>query len=164
MFILACTKQDDYKKFTEGGEIVYPARVDLIIVQPGNKRLRLRLALGADPSVKKAKIYWSNRQDSLVLDVVHTAANDTLNVLISDLTEGVYIILKWYTYDAKGNTSCKCGNATGTVYGDDYAGALANRVVKSLVKAPNGSVVITWNAPPPEKRTIEMKYRDFNGV
>lgn len=162
LFMLACTKQDDFKKFTEDGEIVYPARIDSIIVQPGNKRLQLRLVLASDPSVSKAKVYWGNRQDSLVLNVNHTTGNDTLNVLISDLTEGVYNF-EIYTYDAKGNVSV-VRNATGAVYGDDYASTLSNRVVKSLVKAPNGSVVITWNAPLPGEKTIELKYRDFNGI
>ncbi|HMI03304.1 MAG TPA: DUF4998 domain-containing protein [Pedobacter sp.] len=162
LFMLACTKQDDYKKFTEGGEVVYPARVDSIIVQPGNKRLQLRLVLGSDPSVNKAKVYWGNRQDSLVLDIVRTTANDTLNVLISNLTEGVYNF-EVYTYDTKGNISV-VRNATGAVYGDDYASTLTNRVVKSLVKAPTGNVVITWMAPLPGEKLIEMKYKDLNGL
>lgn len=162
LFVLSCTKEDDYKKFTEGGEVVYPARVDSVIVRPGNKRLQLRLALGSDPSVNKVKVYWGNRQDSVVVNVVRQSANDTVNVLISNLNEGVYNF-EVYTFNAKNNISV-VKNATGSVFGDDYASTLSNRLINSLTKNAQGAVVINWGTPLAGEKRIELKYRDFSGV
>ncbi|WP_373459075.1 DUF4998 domain-containing protein [Pedobacter sp. W3I1] len=39
---LACTKADDYKKFTEKGEISYTGKLDSVKVMSGNNRVYIR--------------------------------------------------------------------------------------------------------------------------
>lgn len=157
----ACTKEDDYKKFTEGGEITYPARADSIIVQPGNKRIQLRVVLGSDPSISKVKVYWNNRADSTEMAVTRSTPSDTVNVLISGLSEGVYNF-EVYTFNQKNDISV-VKNATGSVYGDSFASTLTNRAIREITQAENGNAVISWMAALAGERSIEMTYKDLNG-
>lgn len=162
--IASCTKEDDFKKFIADGEITYPARVDSVIVRPGNKRVQLRLALGSDPSITKIKAYWNNRADSTEVSVARTGgyAKDTIDVLISNLNEGVYNF-DVFTFNANNNKSV-VAHATGSVYGDSYASTIANRAIKSISQDVAGNIVITWQSPLAGEKSIELKYKDSNGA
>lgn len=162
--VASCTKEDDFKKFIAGGEVTYPARVDSVIVKSGNKRVQLRLALGSDPSITRIKAYWNNRADSLEMPVTRTGgyARDTINMLISNLNEGVYNF-DVYTFNADNNISV-VAHATGSVYGDSYASTIANRLVKSITQDVAGNVVITWLSPLAGEQFIEIKYRNNTGA
>lgn len=162
--VASCTKEDDFKKFIAGGEVTYPARVYSVIVRPGNKRVQLRLVLGSDPSITRIKAYWNSRADSMEMPITRTGdyAKDTINMLISNLNEGVYNF-EVYTFNANNNISI-VARATGSVYGDNYASAIANRVVKSISQDVAGNVVITWRSPQLGEKFIELKYKDSNGA
>lgn len=160
----SCTKEDDFKKFIADGEITYPARVDSVIVRPGNKRAQLRLALGSDPSITRIKAYWNNRADSMEIPVTRTGgyAKDTVDMLISNLNEGVYNF-DVYTFNANDNISV-VAHATGSVYGESYASTIANRLIQSVSQDVAGNVVIDWLSPQAGEKYIEIKYRDNTGA
>nr|WP_198160625.1 DUF4998 domain-containing protein [Pedobacter panaciterrae] len=161
LFITSCTKEDDYKKYTVGGEITYPARIDSVIVQSGNQRARLRLALGSDPSITRVKVFWNNRADSAEANVVRTQAIDTINMIIENLNEGVYNF-DVYTYNNKNNVSV-VKHGSGNVYGENYASTLANRTIQSLTQGANGNVLINWFSPLTGEKEIELKYKNSKG-
>ena len=162
--LVSCTKEDDFKKFIADGEITFPARVDSVIVRPGNKRVQLRLALGSDPSITRVKAYWNNRADSLEMPVTRTGgySKDTIDVLIRNLSEGVYNF-DVYTFNANNNISV-VAHATGSVYGDSYASTIANRIIKSISQDVAGNIVIAWQSPLVGEKSIELKYKDSNGT
>jgi len=163
MFALSCTKEDAYKKFTAGGEITYPARVDSIIVQGGNKRIRLRVVLGSDPSIAKLKAYWNNRADSIIVPVVRSGTGkDTVNIVVENLNEGVYNF-DVYTFNDKNDISV-VKHGTGSAFGEGYASTISNRVIQSLVLAANGSTQINWMSPLAGEKFIELKYKDSKGA
>lgn len=161
LFIFSCTKEDDYKKYTAGGEITYPARIDSVIVQSGNKRVRLRLALGSDPSITKVKVFWGNRTDSAEANVTRTKPIDTVDMVIGNLNEGVYNF-DVYTYNSKNNISV-VKHGSGNVYGENYTSTLSNRIIQSLTQDANGNVVIKWFSPLTGEKEIELKYKNSKG-
>ncbi|WP_167290392.1 DUF4998 domain-containing protein [Paraflavitalea devenefica] len=159
----ACTKTrgDAYKDYLKGGEIVYPARVDSVIVQGGYKRIQLSVILGNDPLVNKVRIYWNNQADSVNVGVDHT--KDTVPVIIPNLVEGNYNFTI-FTFDSANNKSVVF-NASGTVYGDSYASSLANRTIKSIVQSKNGlQIMLTWGEAAGGELGTEISYLGNDGT
>src|SRR3546814_18184762 len=102
--LTACTKEDDYKKFTKDGEITYPGRVDTVLVRSGYHRVLLRIALGSDPAVTRVRAYWHDGTDSTEMAVNGNSGNDTIGLSVEGLSEGQYNI-SVFTFDAHTNES-----------------------------------------------------------
>lgn len=139
----ACSKMDDYKKFTEGGEFSYTGKLDSVNVISGKYRAIINGLFIADPKVKKCVIYWNNKVDSVVIPITRTSSIDTLNYSINNLTEGIYNFII-YTYDGDGNRSIPVYK-TGRVYGDRYQGSLMNRDINVAVTDESNKTEIQWS-------------------
>lgn len=138
----SCSKMDDYKKYTAGGEISYIGKLDSLVIRSGFKRVQIKGLFMADPKVTSCRIYWDNRADSVTVTIKRTNAVDTLNRLIEGLSEGSHSF-EIVTMDAVGNRSVTVrGNAN--VYGERYQSGLINRPVASGELGDNGNATITW--------------------
>ena len=126
-FMQSCKKADDFKKYVEGGEIIYTAKADSAKMYSGNKRVQLSWLLITDPTITKSKIFWKNHTDSIEVAVTRSAAIDTMRVIINNLQEGNYDF-EIYNYDKNGNASVKV-EVSGRVYGDLYTSSLLARPV-----------------------------------
>ncbi|MCH5716467.1 DUF4998 domain-containing protein [Niabella hibiscisoli] len=144
LLLSSCSKEDAYKKFTEGGEIAYTGKLDSIKIYSGKNRVIIRGLLLADPKVTKCVIYWNNRVDSVVVPVTRTQNVDTLMVELKNLQEGVHNFII-YTYDNLGNESVPTYKA-GRVYGERYSGTLLNRPINNAFTNEAGLTVIDWGA------------------
>ncbi|MET7000041.1 DUF4998 domain-containing protein [Chitinophaga defluvii] len=133
-FILsACTKSDDYKKYSKNGEILYPAKADSVISSPGKNRLQLAWVT-TDGRIKKYRIFWNGGSDSLEVPVVRNGAGndaDSMKVIIHPLDEANYIF-NIYSYDSDGNRSVKT-TVEDAVYGGNYESTLLGRGLKQVV-------------------------------
>lgn len=150
-FFTACTPIDEFNKYQEGGDIVYPAKVDSVIVYPGKKRIKLAMVLGSDPTVNKIKAFWKNRQDSTEVMFTRNEANDTIDLLIENLQEGVYNF-QLYTFDTFGNQSV-VKDVSGTVFGNTFQNSIFNRQIESATCG-----VIKWSTPVSTVTGVEVKY------
>nr|WP_121270917.1 DUF4998 domain-containing protein [Pedobacter schmidteae] len=160
--VISCTKENDYKKFTKDGERAYPGRPDTIIVQAGNKRIRLRVVLGPDPAITKIKTYWNSKADSLEIPVVRTNG-DTVNIITDKhLNEGTNNF-EVYTYNNKGDMSV-VSNVAGNMYSDNYLATVTNRSVASVQISYTQGVTITWGAVITGEQHIEINYTDAAGA
>jgi hypothetical protein len=159
--IASCKKADDFKKYVEGGEIIYTAKADSARVYAGRKRVQLYWLLLSDPTITKSKIFWKNHTDSLEIAVQRTTLIDTMRVIINNLAEGNYDF-EIYNYDKDGNSSVKVA-VSGTVYGDMYAAALLNRGVVEA-ELINDTAEITWSDADSTTGIIgmQLKYTDVN--
>lgn len=138
----SCSKMDDYKKYTAGGEITYIGKLDSLVIRSGFKRVQIRGLFMADPKVTSCRIYWNNRADSITVTIKRTNTVDTLNRIIEGLSEGSHSF-EIVTMDAVGNRSVTVrGNAN--VYGERYQTGLINRPVASGELGDNGNVTVTW--------------------
>jgi hypothetical protein len=159
--ILSCKKADDFKKYVEGGEIIYVAKADSARVYAGKKRVQLYWLLLTDPTITKSKIFWKNHTDSVEIAVLRTSGIDTMRVMINNLPEGNYDF-EIYNYDKDGNRSVKVA-VSGTVYGDTYAAALLNRGVVNA-ELVNDSAKISWSDADSTTGVIgmQLRYTDAN--
>ncbi|MBT2561789.1 DUF5013 domain-containing protein [Pedobacter sp. ISL-68] len=139
---LACTKADDYKKFTETGEISYTGKLDSVKVMSGNNRVYIRGLFLADPKVTQCKIFWNNKADSVVIPVKKKYPIDTLKYFVENVKEGVQNF-EIYTYDGVGNKSIPVYK-TGRSYGQRYQSSLFNRPIESAFTDASGLTKITW--------------------
>ena len=141
----SCRKMDDYKKFAEGGEVIYPATFDSLKVVPGNGRVMITGLLIGDPNVIKYRIYWNSGSDSLESAIVRKGRIDTLKQIIDRLPEGPMTFML-RTFDNKGNQSIPM-TVTGNIYGPNYQASVnerGNRAVLGYSFAADGSAVINW--------------------
>ncbi|MCD8741032.1 DUF5013 domain-containing protein [Mucilaginibacter roseus] len=140
--LAACKKQDDYKKFVEGGEISYTGKIDSVKILSGHNRVLINGLFLADPKVTSLKIYWNNYKDSVTVPVTRTQTVDTLSYFVENLTEGVQNFVM-YTFDNDGNRSVPVYK-TGRVYGDRYITSLSNRPISSALTGSDGVTRIDW--------------------
>jgi len=159
----ACTKSDDYKKYTKNGEVIYPAKADSIVSLPGNNRLQLAWVT-TDSRITKYKIYWNNNGDSLEVPVVRTGAGntaDSIKVIIHPLEEANYIF-NIYSFDSDGNRSIKT-EVENVVYGSNYSSTLLNRGLKSAsVIVGDPYAVLTWALGDTTEVGVKLTYTDNN--
>ena len=142
--VVSCKKMDDYKKFAEGGEIVYPATFDSLKVIPGNGRAMITGLLSGIPNVVKFRVYWNDGLDSLEAPIVRKGKIDTIKQIIPNLPEGPRtFILR--TFDNKGNHSIPM-TITGNVYGPNFQASVTergNRAVFKSILNKDGAAEIT---------------------
>ncbi|WP_162818019.1 DUF4998 domain-containing protein [Niabella yanshanensis] len=138
----SCIKEDDYKKFTEGGEISYTGKLDSIKIFSGRNRVVIQGLLIADPKVTRCVIYWNNRADSVTIPVTRTENIDTLKVELKNMIEGVHNFTI-YTYDNLGNQSVPTYKS-GRAYGDRYVSSLSNRPINNAYTDEAGLTSIEW--------------------
>lgn len=162
IFLASCTKEDAYKKYFEGGEIVYTGRADSVLVYSGNKRIQLSVFLGSDPLVKKVIAFWNDKRDSVEVAVKPEHIKNRLDVIIADLPEGNYNFVV-YTYDNKNNSSVFY-NASGVVYGDSYYESVVNRRLESMeYTSKDAKLQLNWVSANEGDIGTEVNYKGKDG-
>lgn len=130
-FIWSCRPEDqDYKKFLQGKEIIYPGVPGNPNSRPGNLRAELLWNPSPDPSIEKYLIYWNNKADSTIFTSNDHNPADTLRVVIPDLNEYTYSFVI-YSVDGSGNRSIPLDINNVKVYGPNYKSGLVNRTINS---------------------------------
>lgn len=158
----SCDKMEDgYLKYAEGGEIVYIGKADSVKTFSGKNRIKLSWLLISDPKISKCKVYWNDRLDSTIIDVVRSKGVDTVKVIIDNLAEQSYNF-EVYTFDNAGRSSVKV-ETSGKVYGNRYAGSIFNRTLKSVAFSVD-KANIEWYAAAADAIAVEIKYTDKFGV
>ncbi len=140
--LAACSKWDNYKKYTQAGEVVYTGKMDSVKTYPGNQRIKITGLLPADPKITKAKISWNDGKDSALFSIAKGTGIDSFNQIVA-VPEGIYNFTI-QTFDAVGNSSMKV-NAAGTAYGPKYQSGLSNRAVNRAELMPSGKAELAWD-------------------
>lgn len=157
--LVSCSKWDDFKKYTEGGEIVYTGKMDSVVVFGGKKRVRLIGKIKGDPKIVKARIYWNDLRDSVTFDIAPSGSVRVFDQIFA-VDEGTKSFTV-FTYDAAGNASVSV-SSIGTVYGDLYQRSLSNRDIADAVYKTDGSLLIRWADVNSNSGIVKMqiKYMD----
>ncbi len=163
LFIVSCQKWDDYKKYNNEGEKVYPGAVTKVVASPGNERIQLSWIHGIDSRISKYVVLWNNGNDSIVLDASAINAGDTVAPVIEGLSEGTYAFLV-YSVDENNNLSVPFELSTARVYGSLYENGILNRSYRSIdYDADNGSLLIHWNTADTFNIGTKLRYTDVTG-
>lgn len=123
--ILSCSKMDEYKKYVEGGELTYPAKLDSIRVLSGRYRATIQGVVAVNKGLSSFRVFWNNRRDSVVVPVQLTENVDTLSYTITNLPEGP-MSFEVRSYDDKGNSSVPTF-IVGNVYGERFRQSMVQR-------------------------------------
>lgn len=153
----ACQKQDDYKKFTEGGEVVYPAKIDSLRILSGSGRVKVSGALNPDPKVVRFRVFWNSKLDSVDVPVKRTGGVDSVNYIIDHLEEGP-LSFEVRTYDSEGHVSVPM-NVVGNVYGERYRSALNNRAILSTEFNTQGEAKLRFQDVAAANGVVAMQIR-----
>ncbi|MDO6435683.1 DUF4998 domain-containing protein [Flavitalea sp. BT771] len=160
----SCIKANNYKKYTAGGEEIYPGKPDSLQAFPGRNRIQLHFLVQADPTVVGARIFWNGHVDSSDLLLKRTSGVDTVNTIIDGLAEGAYNF-EVFTYDAKGDHSVTT-YITARAYGADYEASLLNIPVASSAITDDHAGMVVWGAYDPLGGLVGARayYTDMDGV
>ncbi|NGM60837.1 DUF5017 domain-containing protein [Sphingobacterium sp. SGG-5] len=160
-FVSSCKKLDDnYKQFIGDGEITYVGKADSLHLRGGDRRAELSWLLMSDPSVSSYKVYWNNRQDSLLGNLVKTEDVDTVRLIIDDLTEETHEF-EVFLYDKDGNTSV-LSSVVGKVYGPLYNRTLLNRLVREATSLRGDQLELSLAAAEETLLYSEVKYLNIH--
>lgn len=140
----SCGKIDDtYREFLEGGATVYVAKADSLKIRPGRERVELQWLVMSDPKVKKYKVFWNNKADSIEQDLNREVNGDTVRLVIDNLAGGVYEF-EVFQYSSDNKSSVRAA-VIGRVYDSGYEAYLPNRSVEFAETDANGMTTIRWN-------------------
>ncbi|WP_343539037.1 DUF4998 domain-containing protein [Sphingobacterium thalpophilum] len=123
----ACSKMDEFTRFTNGKEIVYPAKLDSIRIRSGKYRVEIQGIFRVNAGVSEVRVYWNSRQDSMKFPVKLSNALDTVHYVIDKLPEGP-MNFEIRTVDTQGRFSIP-SYLVGNVYGNRYREGLFQRSV-----------------------------------
>lgn len=137
----SCSEWDEFKEYTKDGEIIYPGKMDSVVIYPGKERVQFNAVLNPDPSIVNYKIIWNDGKDSVSFDIDKASGYFPVENIFT-VDEGVKSFVV-YTYDEQGNVSIPV-NAVGVSYGDAYRRKLNNRLISELVFEDEGTT-INWS-------------------
>lgn len=158
-----CKKMDrTYKEFVVPGGITYAQKATSPMANSGHNRIKISWLRGTDPTVVKARIYWTNYADSVEINI--PSSGDTISHIIDNLDEqGYSFIIK--TYDAKGNSSVPV-EITSASYGEIYQSSLYNRpILETDLDTSGKEVTILWGGADLSNGAyaMDVKYTDTLG-
>lgn len=159
---LACTKMDDYKKYTNGKELAYAGKADSLRAFPGKNRIKLSWRLVSDPKITKAKIYWNNRADSLEIAIKRTNGVDTINVILDKMKEGNYSFEVVTIHDDQ--IRSVPAYVSGRVFGQNYEVTLLNRGIQSTAYLTNNGYRMNWGLMEGTALGVDITYEKTNGT
>jgi len=161
---VSCQKADDYKKYLVGGEKVYPDGATKLTVSPGNGRILLTWARGVDARIKKYRIIWNNKTDSIEFDAAAFKSGDTVKHLLVNMPEANYTF-SIFSIDDQGHKSIPVLVPSANVYGLKYQATLLNRTIKTAVysESDNG-LAIVWKKPDTVNVSTSIWYTNIIGA
>ncbi|WP_276483947.1 DUF4998 domain-containing protein [Paraflavitalea pollutisoli] len=158
--VASCNKWDDYKKYTETGEITYAGKLDSIRILSGKDRVMITGRFNADPSITQVKVFWNNRRDSAQFTVKRVSGDNQFREIFA-APEGVTTFTV-HTYDAKGNKSVPV-SVIGRSYGANYRKKLSHRIFNTLFLGTGST--INWEPADASIGTIRTEFQyPLNGV
>jgi hypothetical protein len=164
-FIIAgCSKKNEaYKDLLKGGEIHYPGIVQNAVYRAGNLRTMLVWNPSPDPKIVSYKIFWNNKQDSMLVTANSHNPKDTVGVIIPNLSEGTYNF-NIYSIDAEERNSISVNINGVRVYGSKYTSGLFNRPYNAttpyLLDLLNGNVKVQFNTADSINTGTQISYTD----
>lgn len=152
---------DNYQKYLEGGEIIYPEKARNVTICPGKYRVEMKWTISSDPLVSSAIIYWNNKKDHIDIPFNNEELGVEQCIYIDNLNEEAYTF-EIFTFDKDGNRSV-ASEANGTVYGDKYRTTLVNRAIDRLIITDDDNVQIVWGLAEAGAIAEEISYLNAQG-
>lgn len=162
LFISCGEMYDNIKEYLDEGETQYLPKVKSLEVLSGKERIRFRWKPGEDTRVEACKIYWNNKQDSIVYPVNRSEIGaDGLLTATIPFPEGVYSFQIYQT----GNNYRSIGvEVTGISFGEFYQSTLPLRKINSVNVGSKTETVINWSYTAENEIKTELSYETVSGT
>jgi hypothetical protein len=167
VFVTGCSDMNDsHDMYLKNGEISYIGRLDSAKVFAGKERFLLRYWV-SDPRAKVLKVYWLQKQDSIIAEIPAHTPQDSLEILIGGsqktVPEGGYT-LQIHTFDGTETRSVVYEKNVNT-YGEKFQSTLLNRLISNTDYHPSTQkLTISWAPAISVKEVgIEIDYYNFSG-
>src|SRR5690606_20547041 len=161
--MMACSKMDDYRKYTDEKEIVYSGKADSLVVYPGKNRVMLSWVLVSDPKISKARVYWRNKADSVEVPITRGQGVDIVKVVLENMDEGSYSF-EVVTFHQDQQVRSVPAFISGRVYGERYRNTLLNRALLKTEVLANDAVKLQFAANPDTlMMRTEVEYKTKQG-
>ena len=164
--LFGCSEMNDvHDMYIKDGEIIYVGRVDSTRFFAGDERFKLSYWV-TDPKAKILKIYWSQKMDSVVLDIPTHNPKDSIDLVIGDVShpipEGSHTF-QLYTYDGDGLRSILY-EEIGNVYGDKFVQTLSSRLTQDVnYTSSDSTLTIEWGGLSSSKEIgVTINYTDLD--
>lgn len=135
----ACTGWDDFREYTNDGEIIYPGKLVEMETFSGENRVKISGKLGPDTRVTKFRIFWNEYADSLEITATADMKSAGFEQII-DVEEGLRTFVV-HTYDEFENRSLAVSEI-GVSYGDRYRSKIRNKTVSGIFKTDTSTYII----------------------
>lgn len=164
VFSLSCSKMNSlYDKYQENGETIYVGRLDSARMFPGRERIQLHY-WSSDPRAAKMVVYWSGRNDSVLMDIPDHDILDPVNVMLDPVAEGNQIF-EFITMNNKGQHRSVPYQLSASVYGSGYQSTLINRFISAQqYDTVSKDLTIVWKGNIEHSIGCEIEYTDTSGV
>ncbi|TJZ59970.1 DUF5013 domain-containing protein [Sphingobacterium olei] len=158
----SCSKMDEYKRYVEDGEIVYPTKIDSLQILSGKNQVMVHGLVRVNRGMTSYRVFWNNRRDSIVVPVALTENIDTLKHVIKNLPEGT-INFEIRSYDDKGHSSVPT-YLVGNVYGDRFREGMFQRAILDYAFDNEGKFNVTFQDVSKDMgfHGVRLKYRNVN--
>lgn len=157
-FLVSCSEMNElHQPYLDQGEHIYAAKVDEVVVRPGDGRIQLDLFYTAQ-RIKECVIYWNVRQNSIVKELPASGI-DGVPVILEEMPEGTYSF-EVVTKDLYGNESLVV-EASGKSYGDSYKSGLFNIRYSSITTVGDATTIAWKNIE--FATNIEFTYETVDG-
>lgn len=164
---VGCKKyDDDYKKYLDNKEIVYPGVIKSPGYRAGNLRTQLVWNPSPDPSITKYIVSWNNGANTLEVPATTHNPADLVSVVVPDLNEYVYTFTL-VSVDKDGNKSIKKEISNVRVYGPVYVSTLLNRGYNTADPyqfLPNGDLQLNFNDKDAMNVSTTISYTNTAGA
>src|SRR5690606_3553777 len=158
---VGCEKYaDDYKKYLNEEEIIYPGLARDVRSKVGYLRAVLVWNPSPDPNIDHYMVYWNNNNNSQRVEATTHSPSDSIMASIPNLDEYVYSF-SIVAYDSEGNMSVGQELNNIRVYGATYQAVLQNRAYRMsdpYETYEDGSLKLFFNAPDTLNTGTEIKY------
>lgn len=155
------TNQDTFEEFVKDGEIIYVGKADTVIVGTGHDKLRVWVAINADPKITKGLLRTNDESIMHEFDVNRTKSGKDTITFDLDIPEGEYTF-GLFLMDAAGNSSVR-KEVPARVYGNNYQSSLINRGL-SNIQAYADSAVFNWAEATPNMVSTTIVFEDKEGL
>lgn len=158
LLLSSCSDMDEYRdKYTDGDEIRYAGKPVGVAALSGYERIGIEYQLGPDVTLVKTVIYWSNRSDSVIVDLKDKLDSDIVQIIIENLPEGSYSF-ELVNYDYFGNHSVS-EYVVGRSYGSRYNSILMPRPINDCTPINfQGDVQMVFSDPITNSVGVEISY------
>ncbi|MEQ6121851.1 DUF4998 domain-containing protein [Reichenbachiella sp. MALMAid0571] len=155
---------DIHEMYMTEGEQNFIGAVDSAVVFGGKERIQLWY-WASDLRATSLKVYWSQRQDSIDIDIPDRQVDEAISVIIGNdqlkLPEGA-VTFELVTNSDK-NARSILYEKVGNVYGSAYQTTLSNRRLVGATQSESNTVDLSWSALTSDQEVaLELSYTDVN--